>query len=345
MNKLNQISLNFIISKERTGSSLLTALLNKHPQILATSEEPFLLYFYRSYKNKVFKTKKDVEAFYEKFWLMHEKSLTLYFSSKQEAIDNTVKLIQENPNSNFIDFCKAVYLQFLPQKDKSKVTTIIDKQLKYSFHLPQIVNYVPKAKYIFLVREPKANIYSCINRKIGKNNISYQAEIWNLYTKGIIQFQDKLNSITITYEELILETEKTLNKITTFLNVSGIENFEGHQTDFDQLIESKANKLDDQFIKQLKEFHSGLLSPIDSSKITEFQKHFSETEYKKIEYITTNNAKYFGYNTSSFKLSLSDRINILLARINKKWLLKFYFYIPFKLKLFIKKIRRKNIDA
>lgn len=345
MKKLEDISLNFIISKERTGSSLLTALLNKHPEILSPSEEPFLLYFYSKYKSKDLSSKKVIQEFYNDFWLMHEKSLNLYFSSKEDAINETFALVKDSKSINYDDFCKAVYLQFLPQKEKTTVTTIIDKQLKYSFHIEQIMKLVPKAKFIFLVREPKANIYSCINRGLGKKNISYQAEIWNQYTNVIVKNQNTKNCLIITYEQIVLNTESTLSKVTSFLNISKIDNYRNHQDDFKQILNSRIDKVNEKFVNHLKEFHSGLLSPIDPNKITNFKDKLSDDECKKIEYITRKNASLLGYSTLTSKISLSDFLNINLARLNKKWLLKFYFFIPFEIKVLIRKLRGKKIDA
>jgi hypothetical protein len=43
---LKNISLNFILSTGRTGSTLLSSMLNMHPEILSVSEEPFAYNLY-----------------------------------------------------------------------------------------------------------------------------------------------------------------------------------------------------------------------------------------------------------------------------------------------------------
>jgi hypothetical protein len=41
MQDIDKISLNFILSTGRTGSTLLSSMLNMHPNVISTSEEPF----------------------------------------------------------------------------------------------------------------------------------------------------------------------------------------------------------------------------------------------------------------------------------------------------------------
>ncbi len=342
---LDDIQLHFIVAKERTGSSLLVSLLNEHPNILSTSEEPFLLYFYHYYKNKDLSNPKIIREFIDDFWWMHEKSLTLYFSDKNTAFSEIKKIICENTDMDYLSFCKAVYLQFLPQKDKSEVTTIVDKQLKYNFHLNNIQHISPESKFIFLIREPKDNINSCIKRHLGPPDIAFQSELWNIYTTPALFNNIPANKkMIVHYEDLILNTEKTVNTIIAFLGLPTIHLEYAYQEHFEQLIETKKNTISKQYYENLKQFHSGLLSPIDQSKIGEWQKNLTIHEKNKIEWITRKNAHKLNYPFQNINpsLTLKDYLMILYAKLYKLTLLKIYYLVPFKIKVLIKKIKPQN---
>ena len=48
--QIERIPIHFILCTERTGSSLLSLMLNISPKVLSPSEEPFALFLYNKYK-------------------------------------------------------------------------------------------------------------------------------------------------------------------------------------------------------------------------------------------------------------------------------------------------------
>ena len=68
--KLDAIELHFILCTERTGSSLLSLMLNLHSSILCPSEEPFALYFWNTYKNKIDWEEKDIINYVNSFFTL-----------------------------------------------------------------------------------------------------------------------------------------------------------------------------------------------------------------------------------------------------------------------------------
>ena len=50
--QLDAIQIHFVLCTERTGSSMLSLMLNLNQEVISPSEEQFALYFYKKYKNK-----------------------------------------------------------------------------------------------------------------------------------------------------------------------------------------------------------------------------------------------------------------------------------------------------
>ena len=108
----------FLLCTERTGSSLLSLMMNLHSNVVCPSEEPFALFFHRNYKNKTHWTDKELLCFIDEFWLIAEKNLDLFFTSKQKLFDQLV--IHKN-NLNYKLLCTIIYLQFFEPKPKENI--------------------------------------------------------------------------------------------------------------------------------------------------------------------------------------------------------------------------------
>jgi len=339
--QIRNAKLHFILSKERTGSSMLATMLNQLDDVLSPSEEPFLLYFHSKYKNTKIWTRAIKKQFLDDFILMHERNIDLYFYDYDTALKN---LYDYDENLSYLDFCKAFYFQFLKGKEKKQVSTIIDKQLKYPFYIDEIKKITPDSKFIFLVRDPRDNVITCQNRKLGRHlNTAYQASYWNNYFDNatVERLKNENKFLLVKYENIVEEPKKYLTQICEFLGVQYNDKMLSFHDSFSSFIQSNKMGVDEQFMHQLKDFHSGLQRPLDNSKIGIWKKENPE-KIALIEATTHTLAKRIGYDIHkpTYQLTLKDRFWILLGTLQKKWVLKLYYKIPFSIKIFIKKVKK-----
>lgn len=347
---LSTIQLHFILGKERTGSSMLTAMLNENRNVISPSEEPFLLYFRKKYQKKDYWSKTDIKTFLKKFWWLHEKSLAFYFSDFNTAFNSLVKLT-ENKKLCYLDFCKCVYLQFLPHKNKSEITHIIDKQLKYSFYSKRLFQVSPESKIVFITRDPRDNVTRCQSRKIGKTqNTSYQAQLWNEYYRNVERYKKTYgnNLKIIKYEDLVKNPKQCLQIVCDHFGINYSDQmlqFNVNVKDF--LATKNKEKINQPFGNKIADFHSSLLEPVNSSKAGAWKNEASRKDIKIIEKITYDIAMKLGYEIPKTQLSLTipQYFMITFAKINKTLLLKFYLWLPLDMKILIKRIRGKKIDS
>ena len=155
--ELDNIPVHFILCTERTGSSLLTSMLNMHPSFLVSSEEPFALYFQNRYKKIRTWNEKDIANYVEDFFKLFEKNVTLYFDYKDRFHES---LLAHKKWLNYERLIKLTYLHFYDGdiKDKSCVRVILDKQMKYIFHKNEVLSLFPNAQFILLTRDVLSNI-------------------------------------------------------------------------------------------------------------------------------------------------------------------------------------------
>jgi hypothetical protein len=345
IDEVDDIEIHFVLCTERTGSSLFSLLLNLNDEILSPSEETFALYFYRTYAKKENWSKEDLIKFADEFWLMADKNLDLYFSKKEQFIRNLTAYREDLTFERLVKLC---YLHFLPPKDKTNVRVIVDKQIKYFFHLPQIRKIFPSAKFIVLTRDVRDNVISKQNRKLNwHTHPFYLAALWNQTYSNVKHLAD-CGFLTVRYEDLVTDTSIQLQKVCAYFDV----NFQPKMTDntgvYDRFIAESKEGVAPEFIEKLVDFHSGLFQKPDISKIGQYKTKLDPKTLSGIEAMNSGLFEQFGYTNEINQPKLPRLTGIffhLLAYLYRDGLLNFYLRIPFSVKLWIKKIKGKQIGT
>lgn len=328
---------------ERTGSSMLTMMLNRSESVLSPSEEPFMLYLYREYNAKSKWTEKEIDQFIIYFERIAEKNLTLYFSPleklKQQMLDNRDDL-------NFQTLTRLIYSLFLPLLKKDSFTHIIDKQIKYILYSDVLEQLSPESKYVILVRDPRAVIASWKKRELGlSKQIAYMAKIWCINYQAVLHKtqHNPYKYLLVKYEDLVLENEQTLQQICAHFNIHFQKEMLSHSElpSPDPASLERLNTLPDEFVEKIKSFHQNTLSPINQSLISEWESTLSSKEVRLINHITHILANQYGYNIPKDKINIGikNRLSILFAIWEKKVYLYLYVKSPLWLKSLVKKYR------
>jgi len=345
---LDEISIHFILCTERTGSSLLCLMLNLHPEIISPSEEPFALYLYPNYHKIVTWKDEDIASYVDDFFLLAEKNMALYFTQRAtfhaELLANKAILTYER-------IVKISYLNYYEsdQKNKSSVRVIVDKQIKYVYHLDAIQQLFPSAKFILLTRDVRDNIVSKSIRKLNWNKHPFfLTAIWKGAYSRMLALPEN-NRLIIKFEDLIRSTETALKKACSFLSLEFSSNMLNTEGVFENYVDSQKEKLDPAFTEKLLAFHAGIRSPLDSKKIGQYKAFLSQRELQIIEGQLQHYLEIFNYELSNKKKTGLIRFSLyqFLAFLYRPFLLKLYLQLPLGLKLKLKKRRnrRKSIPV
>jgi hypothetical protein len=346
---IRHIPIHFLLCTERTGSSLMALMLNLNKHIICPSEEPFALYFYPKYGNIKVWNAKVIDEFIEEFWLMADKNLVLYFSSK-EVLRNT--LLHYQTQLDYMSVVKLCYLHFYDSKPKDKIEVIVDKQIKYFFHLPQLLQLFPSAKFIVLTRDVRDNVVSKVNRKLNwRQHPFFLSWLWQLTYDNIgLLKKNKSAILNIRYEDFVTDPEYNLQLICDFIEVKYDPAMLQTEGVYAQFLQTKKEQLPVEFHERLIDFHSGLFKLPSTEKIGHYQNQLSQDEICSVERIAKSGLLQFNYALHCNEIS-SASINFkmwyyrILAKLYRPFLLTLYYYIPFSAKVFIKRIRKKSIDV
>lgn len=256
-NALDQMPVHFILCTERTGSSLLSAMLTMNPSLLVASEEPFALYFVKKYGRIQQWSTYDIESYVTDFYALFEKNSALYFTDPPVF---KARLLEHQSILTYERVIKLSYLSFYDDavKEKKSIRVLVDKQMKYVFHKDEVLSLFPTAKIIVLARDVLNNIEAKSRRKIDFfTHPYYQAQIWRMTYERALTFPSPK---CITFERLIENTEAQLHEINAYLEVEYSAKQGAYQEGFRALIEHRSSYLTPEYKESLMNFHSGILA-------------------------------------------------------------------------------------
>jgi len=274
----------FIISQPRSGSTLLQRVLSGHPDI-QTSAETWLmlhpLYVHRT---------QNIESEYNSKWASIAVSEFIdYYTDGPEVYDTALRL-----------WAQTIYGNALKKGNKK---LFLDKTPRYYFIVPDLYRLFPKAKFIFLLRNPMAVLASEINT----------------YIKGNWPFMSKLAVDLIDAPDLILEGIELLGSDAIVVH------YEKFASDPEENIKKLCKRLDLKFYPSMLDYsktdapkgrlndHAGIHQHTNVSNVSiEKWKKMAvspEERYFAISYLESlgkNTIEKYGYSYDDIKKTLTD---------------------------------------
>ncbi len=355
--RLEKIRLHFVIATPRTGSTLLSAMFNTHNRLLSPNEEPFAYNLYPKYKDKTEWNYELIDEFCRDFFLFSEGRLKKRFITIEQ-----LKQVLETHKSclNFENVIKLAYLSFIPEKDKTEITHIIDKQLEFHYFLEKVARFYPKSKFLVLARNPLDNILVRMKRIERENTGAGMNRHIKLYYYLMLSFKwkyeydsilSKIKSVEqervfiVKYEELVLNPEQELKKIADFFRFDFHESMLQYHILGKQHLEhiTKDNTPADKLFYAL---HQGITEKIYTHKIDFWKNELSDEEADLIRHICGATAAKMGYEKCNDKGKIKKGIFYYYAYlyfgIRHIFIPYIYHRLPFRLKYIIKKIKYRK---
>jgi len=345
LQQVKDITINFILATPRTGSTLLASMLNTHPNIISTVEEPFAYNLYPKYKNKKNWTTETIKEFCYDFYLFSEGKLELQFGTKKD-----LETILENykPHLTADIAIRLIYLCFYPTKDKSQITTIVDKQLRFHSCLKQLISFYPQSKFVILYRDPRDQSlakFRMLERKDKHKDYYRIAHSWEFVYDKLWRLKSDIGNerfLEIKYEDFVSNTEYELKKICLFLGVMYNEIMLSSHEKFKEEFNLKKDQLSIAAQSRISLSHQGLSQKIYTDKVGFWKQGLKAEEANLIWTICGSLAEKIGYKKDEhfIKKYASFKNWLTFLSISKKRIMTtLYYSSPFFLKYQIKKIK------
>ncbi|HKC68558.1 MAG TPA: sulfotransferase [Bacteroidia bacterium] len=331
-NKLPEIA--FIVGMGRSGTTLLTNILNSHNNLISTPENEFMLFTYSSFRHKKFNSLPTIQSFITIFNYNFNKESSIWKPLPKLKQD----IITLN-NKNFGNVCKSVYVNYPFIKDKQNITCIIDKNPIYSLYINKLNKVFPSAKYIVLVRDFRDNILSRKTHAKSKSSIFDLANSWNFYYEKIFSDlkKNKLNYHLIRYEDLVSHPKETLTTLCQFLEIdysNTMLGFQGLSTEMMQHVKLNEGQ---QAYKEITQMHANLKNQINATRVRAYEQELSTNEITISNYICNKLGKEFNYIAKGpTEVELAWRLHKMFSQLKIKiyylWR-SIYYSLPISIRL------------
>jgi len=334
MSHSSDIPLFFIVSKGRSGSTLLLNLLDANPHVIVPLESTFLIHLYSKYKYIKKWDKRTIDSYLVDLYRI--RKIRRRWKLDKEKIREELYDLLDNNNISYANVSRIIYLNFTSIFPKKEILLVGDKNPIYTFCIKEIKEIYPKAKIIHLVRDPRANVRSHIV-SFNVKFLSFIAFKWYYYNKEVEQKKEVYNDsfFTVRYEDLVETPEKILIDVCDFLNIP----YNSESLNFHKKIEDEYGKY-----KKYKEgYHASLTKPIDKNKSNKWKSYFNKKQLNIINHICIDSIKKYNYEFSISKLTLFNKFEIISGKLYYK-LWQFFVKSFFKSPFWVKKIAFKLIQ-
>ena len=283
----------FIVGIGRSGTTMLTSMLNMHPEMIATPENEFILFSHSSYAGKKFNDPGVVKSFIRMFDYNYNHVINIWKPSPDFESD-----IAHLGEKDFANVCKLAYLHYpLSQKDRAGVKWVIDKNPSYSLHMPLLHRLYPRAKFIVIVRDYRDNVVS--RRKYSDQAVSLLnlAAAWNFFYEKIFRSVKNLglSAHVVRYEDLAQAPEKTLRSLCDYLEVAYDPKMLQFQS-FSQKIRDHARvTVSGEKFEKISSMHSNLDKEVNTDRVDAFRNELSPAEISLLDMACHKYGERFQY--------------------------------------------------
>jgi hypothetical protein len=206
-------SVNFMVYDNRSGSTMVAALLDSFDEIGITLESPrpiWLLVQKKSYRG-LNEAKKALSFLYA------DRKFREWGIARQQLEERIVENLPLQPQGLF-----QLLLQSYFESQKPQTKCWIYKGV-YPYAVARIKQIFPKAKFVFVHRDGRAVFNSkkrTFSRKINdimENNPDQAAKTWISYFAILEKLTGRDDFVEVKYENLVCDTSQELSRMASFL--------------------------------------------------------------------------------------------------------------------------------
>lgn len=267
----------FISGSGRSGTTLFSNIINRHPNCICGTENDFITRFILLSNREGDISSKKAKMLLNNLWIT-KKAFSVNWKIQEQTIINNKKLFKSEKIS-IKPVCSQLIENYSPEKN---ATILLDKNPFYLQFLPIIKKRISPNKYIFIVRHPLDKFSS--EKRLKQSFISHGIS-WAYQQKKIIKASANNDCLIIKYEDLVLNQSSVMKNVCLFLNIP-----------FDKNIFSNTEKSKRIFEgEEMKNWHALSNEKVTSTRINIWRKQLTKKEVKIVSYFCSDLAKNYNY--------------------------------------------------
>lgn len=205
-----------MIGAERSGTTLVMAMLGCHPRIAV----PEVVWYYSRFRPYLY-TYGDLSKD-EKFRTLAEEMVfglkTPFWGMKVNPRTIVDEIISDVKEKSFAGIYCAMHERFAHEAGNKPRWG--EKTPYNLFFVKEILEDFPNAQFIFITRDGRDASADYLESAFGPTNIFCAAEVWKKCQNAVVPWRKKLTPaqwMDVKYEELVKDPEKVLKQVCDFL--------------------------------------------------------------------------------------------------------------------------------
>ena len=283
------IPFDFLICSERSGSNLITKIMDAHPDVCGPFPSHILSYFSRNlYRYGDLSREENWSCLLADVAFFLEKGQALWVS--KIPLEQLRERVQ---GRSLADIFGAVYEHEVEANGKKRA--FIKENWAYDF-VGFMLSHFESAKYVYLVRDPR-DMALWWKESNARGQVQSGAKQWKTDQQSSIQVYGYLSDIgrilLVRFEDLIADTEEQARRICRFLGLEYSQQMlRFHEKD---VVKENAKRITS---------WSDLQKPIIKDNVNRYRTGLSEDEIRYIEGLCDEEMDFFGY-AKDFSLETS----------------------------------------
>jgi hypothetical protein len=204
----------FIVGRGRSGTTLVRAQLDSHPEMAVVHETQFLVGLARSRRRY-----ETPEGFATERFLTELSRDPSFFRLDMSREDVAEALSVGGGTASVADALRAIYGTYASRRGKKRYG---DKTPGHVMHITMLASLLPEARFLHVIRDGRDSTLSYLDASFGPTSVAEAAVYWRRFVTngrragraiGTRRYRE------VRYESLVAEPEAELRKICSFLDL------------------------------------------------------------------------------------------------------------------------------
>lgn len=269
--KNNEIIPIFVMGVPRSGTTFLASSIASHDEVVALPEMHFV---YNLLSKAYFSPKLSVEDiveillddFYFRSFKLFKDEQNLYDFTRNKTPQEIILGLVDKYNKKNTNKTYKFWLEHSPHSHQ---------------HIELILHFFPNSKFIHIVRDPRAVIYSNFREPWGVKDVISGADNWNKTVMSVLSKSITYDIFTIKYEDIMKSPVQSFNSLASFVGLN-----------YSDVFLNNSGVLTPEAFNKSTSFNGAAIDPTRNAKWVKGLKHF---EISHIERFCGDLMKWFDY--------------------------------------------------
>jgi hypothetical protein len=225
----------FIVARGRSGTTLLRAMFDSHPQMAVPPESHFIVTMGRRRKRYELRDGLAVDRFVD--------DLAAHYGFRRWAIDGEsvrARLI-EGGAATYAQAIRAVFALYAERHGKRRYA---EKTPMNVMHIPFLARVFPEARFIHLIRDGRDVALSYLDADFGVESVGEAAIYWRRFVRKGRRDGRQLGPRyrEVRYEDLLAEPEAVLRSLCAFVEIPYDQTMLTYHRQADRILETTSHR-------------------------------------------------------------------------------------------------------